>query len=86
MDDLKDMLVRCAGVPASMVVDDPEASLIDLGIDSAGLLGLQLEIEQRYGIVVGEADLPHLLTVGSALAHVNRLLAVRPGSESAARP
>jgi acyl carrier protein len=42
----------------------PEAALADLGFASLDMITLLFELEERYGVVIEEADLPPLQTVG----------------------
>jgi acyl carrier protein len=72
--DLRQLLIRCADLPAGLVLDDPAASLIDLGVDSVALVALQAELRQRYGIRLDESALPHLETAGGTVAYVNELI------------
>ncbi len=44
-----------------------EASLADLGISSLDLISLLFELEERYGIVVEEAELSSMTTVGELI-------------------
>lgn len=71
LDDLREILVHHGGVAPSVIVDDPDLSLESLGIGSMAMLAIQLDLRQRYGISLGEQDLPQLATVGSFLRFVN---------------
>lgn len=72
--DLQEMLVRCADVPESMIVDDPDIPLVQLDVDSVGVLALQLELEKRYGVMV-PADVDWWsMTVGGTASYIDRLI------------
>lgn len=75
--NLRDILVAKADLPEGMVVDDPDTALIDFGVDSVGLVAVQLELEDRYGVTIRSEDAPRLATVGSAVQYVNELIGRR---------
>lgn len=70
-EDLKELLVHHGGVPPEAVTGDPELKLESLGVGSMAMLAIQLDLSQRYGVSLGEDDLPKLATVGSFLRFVN---------------
>lgn len=41
-----------------------EATLADLGISSLDLITLLFELEEKYGVVIEDGDLPKMSTVG----------------------
>jgi len=41
-----------------------EATLADLGISSIDVLSMLFELEERYGVVIEEADMPQMSTLG----------------------
>ncbi|WP_225839720.1 acyl carrier protein [Streptomyces sp. NK08204] len=49
-----EILVVKAGLPRSAVTDDPSATLSDVDLDSLAHLQVRAEIEDRYGIELGE--------------------------------
>ncbi|MGH2363809.1 MAG: acyl carrier protein [Chloroflexota bacterium] len=75
--DLRDLLVRGGGIPKSLRIDDPSTRLTDLGLDSAVLLALQVEIERTYDITLVPDDLLEFETVGSSVALINTKIAQR---------
>jgi acyl carrier protein len=52
----------------------PEADLFALGLDSMALMQLMLQIEVRFGIVIGPAELSrdHFATVEALAGFLNR--------------
>jgi acyl carrier protein len=41
-----------------------EATLADLGISSIDVLSMLFELEEKYGVVIEEADMPEISTLG----------------------
>ncbi|HUZ76008.1 MAG TPA: acyl carrier protein [Chloroflexota bacterium] len=71
LTDLRDLLVRSGGIPKSLRIDDPTTRFTDLGLDSAVLLALQVEIERTYDITLLPDDLLEFETVGAGVALIN---------------
>ncbi|HEU5316257.1 MAG TPA: acyl carrier protein [Chloroflexota bacterium] len=69
--DLHEALDACADLPPGLVLDDPEITLSDLAIDSAGWLSLQLELHDRYGVRIEERDVEGVRSLGELVAVVN---------------
>ena len=53
-----------------------EATLADLGISSLDLITMLFELEERYGVVIEEGDMPKMSTLGEMvdflLARINQ--------------
>jgi acyl carrier protein len=75
LDDLRQLLVKCADLPPGLALDDAMASMVDLGVDSVALVALQAELRRRYGVQIDETALPQLETVGGTVDYVNELIA-----------
>ena len=73
--DLKDILVNRVGLPESDVVDDPDASFEDMGLDSLAFVEIQLAMQQEYGFTISDEDAAKIHTVGEAISYVNGRLA-----------
>jgi acyl carrier protein len=73
-DDLKTILVDRVGLPEEAVVDDPEASFEDMGLDSLAFVEIQLAMQQEYGFTIPEEDADTITNVGQAITYVNRRL------------
>jgi acyl carrier protein len=73
-EDLKDILVNRIGLPESQVVDDPNASFEDMGLDSLAFVEIQLAMQQQYGFSIPDEDAHHISTEGQAIEYVNRRL------------
>jgi acyl carrier protein len=74
-DDLKRILVDRVGLPESAVVDDPEATFDDMGLDSLAFVEVQLAMQQDYGFTIPDEDANEITTVGQAIVYVNRKIA-----------
>lgn len=71
--DLRQLLVECADMPASLALDDPATPLADLTLDSVGLLTMQLELEDRYGIRIPQSAGERLRSASDVLELVSDL-------------
>jgi acyl carrier protein len=74
-DDLKRILVDRVGLPEADVVDDPEATFEDMGLDSLAFVEIQLAMQQEYGFAIPDEDAEDIHSVGEAIDYVNRRLA-----------
>ena len=74
-EDLKRILVERVGLNESDVVDDPDATFEDMGLDSLAFVEVQLAMQQEYGFTIPDEDAEKIHTVGEALDYVNAKLA-----------
>jgi acyl carrier protein len=74
-EDLKRILVDRVGLEEDKVVNDPDASFEDMGLDSLAFVEIQLAMQQEYGFNIPDEDAAGIETVGSAIEYVNRRLA-----------
>ena len=74
-EDLKRILVDRVGLEEDKVVDDPDASFEDMGLDSLAFVEIQLAMQQEYGFNIPDEDATGIETVGAAIEYVNRRLA-----------
>jgi acyl carrier protein len=74
-DDLKRILVERVGLAEESVVNDPEASFEDMGLDSLAFVEIQLAMQQEYGFTIEDEDAQEITTVGEAIDYTNRRLA-----------
>ena len=74
-EDLKRILVERVGLSESDVVDDPEATFEDMGLDSLAFVEVQLAMQQEYGFTIPDEDAEKIHSVGQALDYVNAKLA-----------
>jgi acyl carrier protein len=73
-DDLRNILVNRVGLAEDAVVDDPNASFEDMGLDSLAFVEIQLAIQQDYGFTIPDEDAQEITTVGQAIQYSNRRL------------
>ena len=78
-EDVKRILVDRVGLPEENVVDDPNATFEDMGLDSLAFVEIQLAIQQDYGIDIPDEDAEKLMTVGAGIEYVNQRLAEKDG-------
>jgi acyl carrier protein len=74
-EDLKRILVERAGLEEEDVVEDPDATFDDMGLDSLSFIEIQMAMQEEYGISVPEEDADQITAVGQAIDYVNRRLA-----------
>jgi acyl carrier protein len=74
-EDVKRILVDRVGVAEENVVDDPNATFEDMGLDSLAFVEIQLAIQQEYGFTIPDEDADNLQTVGQGIDYVNQRLA-----------
>ncbi len=55
-----------------------EATLGDLGISSLDVITLLFELEERYGVVIEEADMPKMETLGEMVDFLMARIAAQP--------
>jgi acyl carrier protein len=74
-DDLRSILVDRVGLREEDVVDDPDATFEDMGLDSLAFVEIQLAMQQEYGFTIPDEDAQTITTVGGAIDYVNRKIA-----------
>lgn len=77
--DVKSILVNRIGMPEQAVVDDPDLTFEQLGLDSLAFVEIQLAMQQEYGFTIPDEDAAHILTIGDAITYVNQRLAEEEG-------
>jgi acyl carrier protein len=80
-EDVKRILVDRVGVPEENVVNDPNATFEDMGLDSLAFVEIQLAIQQEYGFTIPDEDAEKLTTVGQGIEYVNQRLSEQNGGE-----
>ncbi|MFC3070636.1 acyl carrier protein [Phenylobacterium soli] len=60
--ELLDLIAQEAIIDRSKLVR--EATLEDLGISSLDLISMLFELEEKYGVVIEEGDMPQMSTLG----------------------
>lgn len=70
--ELAEIVRKVGKVPPERVVG-PETRLVeDLGIDSLDLVAVFLTVQDRYGVVIEDDDIPNLKKVSDLAAYVSR--------------
>lgn len=73
-EDAKNILVNRIGVPEESVVNDPDLTFEDLGLDSLAFVEIQLAIQQEHGFTIPDEDAALITTIGDGVEYVNRRL------------
>jgi act minimal PKS acyl carrier protein len=75
-DDLTMIMRSCAGLAESAGLSGPELNetYSDLGYDSLAVLEIQAQIQQQYGIRVGDEATDHMPTPAATVSYVNSLI------------
>ena len=73
-DDLKDILVNRIGLPEDQVVNEPNRSFDEMGLDSLAFVEIQLAMQQEYGFTIPDEDAEKITTVGEAIDYTNERL------------
>lgn len=72
--ELLDLIAAEAIIPRHTLVR--EATLADLGISSLDVISMLFELEEKYGVVIEEGDMPTMSTLGEMvdflLARINQ--------------
>ncbi len=76
-DDIKNILVNRIGLSEAAVVDDPNLSFEQLGLDSLAFVEIQLAMQQEYGFTIPDEDASQIMTIGEGIDYVNRRLQER---------
>ncbi len=77
--DAKDILVNRIGLPEEAVVDDPNLTFDQLGLDSLAFVEIQLAMQQEYGFTIPDEDADQIATIGEAIEYTNRRLREQEG-------
>ncbi len=77
--DAKDILVNRIGLPEEAVVDDPNLTFDQLGLDSLAFVEIQLAMQQEYGFTIPDEDADQITTIGQAIEYTNRRLGEQEG-------
>jgi acyl carrier protein len=78
-EDAKNILVNRIGLPEDAVVDDPNLSFDQLGLDSLAFVEIQLAMQQEYGFTIPDEDAEQITTIGEAIDYTNRRLREQEG-------
>ena len=76
-DDIRNILVNRIGLSEDAVVNDPNLSFEQLGLDSLAFVEIQLAMQQEYGFTIPDEDASQIMTIGEGIDYVNRRLQER---------
>jgi len=77
--DLLDLIAQEAIVDRQKLVRD--ATLADLGISSLDVITMLFELEERYGVVIEEGDMPQVANLGEMVDYLlGRINAEEPAA------
>ena len=68
---------RWIGLSEDAVVNDPNVSFQQLGLDSLAFVEIQLAMQQEYGFTIPDEDASQIMTIGEGIDYVNRRLQER---------
>jgi acyl carrier protein len=66
--------VERVGVAEKDVVNDPNTTFSDLGLDSLAFVEIQLAVQQEYGFSISDEDAQSIVTFQDAIDYTNRRL------------
>lgn len=75
--DLKDILVARVGLSEDAIVEDPNATFEEMGLDSLAFVEIQLAMQQQFGFTIPDEDTQRITTVGPAIDYINRRIQER---------
>ena len=73
-EELKTILVERVGLPEEEIVDDPNTTFDQLGLDSLAFVEIQLAVQQEYGFTISDKDAQHIKSFKDAIDYTNRRL------------
>ncbi len=68
--EVAELIRSVAKVPAEVAVGESTRLVDELGVDSLDLVGVVLQIQDQYGVAIGDDDVAALRTVGDLVAQV----------------
>jgi acyl carrier protein len=57
-----------------------EATLADLGISSLDVITMLFELEERYGVIIEEGDMPQMTTLGEMVDYLMERINAEPAT------
>lgn len=68
--EVAEVIRRAARVPASVAIGSNSRLVEDLAIDSLDLVGVILQLQDHFDVVIEEDDVPHLCRVADLAAYL----------------
>lgn len=81
-DDLLDVLSQEALIERAKLTRD--ATLENLGVDSLDMISMLFVLEERYGVVIEEGDMPQMSTLGELTDFLLSKINAEPAEEAVA--
>jgi acyl carrier protein len=60
---------------------DPDLKMVDLGLDSLGVVEMLFEVEDRYGIHVDDVMQLQHMTLNEVVAHMEQIVRAKNGGQ-----
>jgi acyl carrier protein len=60
---------------------DPSIKMVDLGLDSLGVVEMLFEVEDRYGIHIEDAMQYQNMTLSEVVSHMEQIVRAKHGGE-----
>ena len=60
---------------------DPSIKMVDLGLDSLGIVEMLFEVEDRYGIHIDDAMQFQQMTLNEVVVHMEQLVRAKHGGQ-----
>ncbi len=60
---------------------DPNTKMVDLGLDSLGVVEMLFEVEDRYGIHIEDAMQYQNMTLAEVVSHMEQIVRAKHGGE-----
>jgi acyl carrier protein len=60
---------------------DPTVKMVDLGLDSLGVVEMLFEVEDRYGIHIEDAMQYQNMTLSEVVSHMEQIVRAKHGGE-----
>ena len=73
-EELKRILIERVGVPEEEIVNDPDTTFDQLGLDSLAFVEIQLAVQQEYGFTISDKDAQQITTFKDAINYTNQRL------------
>lgn len=75
-----DFLLTQTQIPPERITD-PTIKMVDLGLDSLGVVEMLFEVEDRYGIHIDNVMDFQSMTLAEVVAHMEQLIRAKHGGE-----
>ncbi len=77
---IDDFLLMQGGITPEKLAD-PNLKMVDLGLDSLGVVEMLFEVEDRYGIHVNDVMQFQSMTLNEVVAHMEQIVLTKNGGK-----